>query len=81
MFTTGSRKGEGKMKYKECQDWVEEVVEAYEHLLDEIMKLKSVEEIRKKIREFRGEPEERDLPHSGTGSGDENLKMRKRQEE
>ena len=66
------------MKYRECQGWVEEVVEAYEQLLDEIMKLKSVEEIRKKIREFRGEPEEKDLPHSETGPGDENSKNAKR---
>jgi len=38
-------------------------------------------EIRRKIRRFKGELKKRSLPHSGTRSGDENLKVRKRQEE
>ena len=62
------------MKYRECQDWVKEVIETYECLMDEILKLKSVEEIKRKIREFRGELKEKDLTRSGIESEDRNLK-------
>lgn len=58
------------MEYRECQNWVEAVVEAYECLLDEILELKSVEEIRRKIREFRGESKKEELSCSGTKSKD-----------
>ena len=70
-------------KEKSSKIILDREVENAEDLDKSIVKPKPFEkeEIRKKIREFRGEPEERDLPHSGTGSGDENLKVRKRQEE
>ena len=48
------------MEYRECQEWVMDVSNAYERLLDEILKLESIEEIRKKIKEFRGEEETQD---------------------
>jgi len=62
------------MKYRECQDWVKEVIETYKCLMDEILKLKSVEEIKRKIGEFRGELKEEDLTCSGIESEDRNLK-------
>jgi len=48
------------MKYRECQEWIMDVSNAYERLLDEILKLESVEEIRERIKEFRGEEETQD---------------------
>jgi len=48
------------MEYRECQEWVMDVSNAYERLLDEILKLESIEEIRKRIKEFRGEEETQD---------------------
>ena len=46
------------MEYRECQEWVQWTIEIYERLLDEILQSKSLEEVKRKIKEFRSEESE-----------------------
>mgnify|MGYP000430345987 CR=1 FL=1 len=46
------------MEYRECQEWVQWTIETYERLLDDILQSKSLEEVKRKIKEFRSEESE-----------------------
>ena len=53
------------MRYSECQEWVQDVIDSYERLLSEILELSTLEEVKRRIKEFRGEEEGDEAVPSG----------------